>query len=368
MIRYRRGALLESGAAALVNTVNEVGVMRKGYALIFRDAFPENTAAYLDAVRAGRVHVGRMFITENHAPGGPRWIVNFPTKKHWRNPSKLEWIREGLRDLVRVVIENRIPSVALPPCGCGSGGLEWAVVKREIEGELSGLKDVEITVFEPEEAAPDTAHDAGVVLTPGQALMLEMIRRYAVLGLDCTNLEVQKLAWFLDRAVRALGLPDPLRLEFQARKYGPCADGLGALLAGLDGTYVSCEKRLDMAGPFDLIWVEDEGRARVVEELASEPVRPYLPALGKAARVIDGFESPLGIEVLATIDWLLAHDQVRPTRSAVKAALRQWPGGKPAVSRKLKLFDDRRIDLALRRLVGRGAWTGVSSAHSAPPA
>jgi O-acetyl-ADP-ribose deacetylase (regulator of RNase III) len=368
MITYRRGALLESGAAALVNTVNEVGVMRKGYALLFRDAFPENTAAYLEAVGAGRVHVGRMFVTENQAPDGPRWIINFPTKKHWRNPSKLEWIREGLRDLVRVVIEKRIPSVAMPPCGCGSGGLEWAVVKREIEGELSGLKDVEIIVFEPEEGAPDAAHEAGVVLTPGQALMLEMIRRYAVLGLDCTNLEVQKLAWFLDRAARALGLPDPLHLEFEAKKYGPCASGLGTLLAGLDGIYLCCEKRLDMAGPFDLIWVEDEGRARVVQELATDPVRPYLPALARAARVIDGFESPLSIEVLATVDWLLAHDHVRPSRSAVKAALRHWPGGRPAVSRKLKLFDDRRIDLALRRLAGRGPWTGAAGAQPSTPA
>jgi O-acetyl-ADP-ribose deacetylase (regulator of RNase III) len=368
MISYRRGALLESGAAALVNTVNEVGVMRKGYALLFRDAFPENTAAYLDAVRAGRVRVGRMFVTENRAPAGPRWIVNFPTKKHWRNPSKLEWIREGLRDLVRVVIEKRISSVALPPCGCGSGGLEWPVVKREIEGELSGLKDVEIIVFQPEDTGQETAADGHVVLTPGQTLMLEMIRRYAVLGLDCTNLEVQKLAWFLNRAARALALPDVLHLEFEAKKYGPCADGLGALLAGLDGIYVSCEKRIDMAGPFDLIWVEDEGRARVVEELASEAVRPYLPALARAARAIDGFESPLGIEVLATIDWLIAHDHVRPTRSAIKAALRQWPGGKPAVSRKLRLFDDRRIDLALRRLAGRGCWTGVTAVPPAPHA
>jgi hypothetical protein len=106
----------------------------------------------------------------------------------------------------------------------------------------------------------------------------------------------------------------------------------------------------------------------VVQELATGPVRPYLPALARAARVIDGFESPLGIEVLATVDWLLGHDRVRPTRSAVKAALRQWPGGRPAVSRKLKLFDDRRIDLALRRLAGRGPWTGVAGAPPAPPA
>jgi O-acetyl-ADP-ribose deacetylase (regulator of RNase III) len=359
MIEYRRGSLLESGAAALVNTVNEVGVMGKGMALIFRDAFPANTEAYLDAVRAGEVHVGRMFVTENRTVGGPTWIINFPTKRHWRNPSKLEWIQEGLRDLVRVVIEKRIPSVALPPFGCGSGGLEWAVVKREIEGELSGLKDVDIFVFEPADAAADAPDAAGAeALTPARALVLEMVRRYACLGMDCTNLEIHKLAWFLDRAIRALQLPDLLRLTFEAKTYGPYADRLGGLIDGLDGCYLRCEKRLSVAGPFDLIWFEDARRDEVAGALAAEPARRYVPALERAAALIDGFESPLGMELLATTDWLLVHDKVRPTRAAVKAAMRHWPGGKSAAARKLRLFDDRRLDLALRRLT-----SGRASAH-----
>ena len=355
MIEYRQGNLLESAAAALVNTVNEVGVMGKGFALIFRDAFPANTAAYLAAVRAGDIRVGRMFVTETGSLGGPTWVINFPTKKHWRNPSKLEWIQDGLRDLVRVVTEKRIPSVALPPFGCGSGGLDWAVVKREIEGELGGLKDVDIIVFEPADAgegAPEQAE--GETLTPARALILDMIRRYAVLGLDCTNFEAHKLAWFLHRAIRTLRLPDPLYLRFEARKYGPYAAQLNGLLDGLDGSYLRYEKRLSVAGPFDLIWFEDGRRDALAEVLRTEPVRLYLPALERAAGVIDGFESPLGMELLATVDWLLVRERVRPTTVAVKAAARHWPGGKPAAARKLSLFDDRRLDLALKRLVGRG--------------
>jgi O-acetyl-ADP-ribose deacetylase (regulator of RNase III) len=354
MIEYRQGNLFESGAAALVNTVNEVGAMRKGFALCFRDAFPANTAAYLEAVRTGEVRVGRMFVTENQSPDGPAWIINFPTKKHWRNLSKLEWIREGLRDLARVVRERHIPSVALPPCGCGSGGLDWTVVKREIEGELSELTDVRIMVFEPADAEPAAADETEAdVLTPARALILEMVRRYAVLGMDCTNFEIQKLAWFLDRGIRALGLTDPLRLQFDARKYGPYADGLRALLDGLDGTFLCCEKRLSVAGPFDLIWFEDSRREVVADALRRGAARPYLPALERAARVIDGFESPFGMELLATVDWILVHDGARPTRAAVKAAARNWPGGKAAVARKLKLFEDRYLDLALRRLTER---------------
>jgi O-acetyl-ADP-ribose deacetylase (regulator of RNase III) len=355
MIEYRQGDLRESGAVALVNTVNEVGVLRKGVALLLRDAFPANTEAYERAVRVGEVRVGRMFVTENPTPAGPRWIINFPTKKHWRNPSKLEWIREGLRDLVRVVTEKRIPSVAVPPLGCGSGGLEWAVVKREIEGELSGLDDVHIIVFEPADPGPIASEPPdGAMLTPAQALILEMVRRYAVLGLDCTNLEIHKLAWFLDRAIRACWLPDPLHLQFEARKYGPYAERLSEVLNALDGSYLRCEKRSSMAGPFDLIWFEDARRDEVAAALGDEAVRPYLPALERAAAVIDGFESPLGMELLATVDWLLAHDSVTPTGFAIKAAARHWPGGRPAASRKLKLFDDRLIDLALRRLRGFG--------------
>jgi hypothetical protein len=296
-----------------------------------------------------------MFITSVDEPGDVRWIINFPTKKHWRNPSKLEWIRDGLRDLVRVVIEERIPSVALPPLGCGSGGLDWAVVKREIEGELGGLHDVEIIVFEPSDAGAGAPKPAeGEPLTPARALVLDMIRRYAVLGLDCTNFEAHKLAWFLHRAVRTLRLPDPLGLRFEARKYGPYADQLNGLLDSLDGSYLRYEKRLSVTGPFDLIWFEDGRRDALDEVLRTAPVRPYLPALERAAGVIDGFESPLGMELLATVDWLLVHERVRPTTVAVKAAARHWPGGKPAAARKLRLFDDRRLDLALSRLVGRG--------------
>src|SRR5204863_4683207 len=125
--------LLTASAEALVNTVNEVGVMGKGVALMFREEFPEAAKEYEAAAKAHRVHVGRVFLTRNESLIGPRWIIHFPTKKHWRNPSKLEWIREGLKDLIRLVQEHHIASLALPPLGCGNGGLEWTHVRTEIE-------------------------------------------------------------------------------------------------------------------------------------------------------------------------------------------------------------------------------------------
>jgi O-acetyl-ADP-ribose deacetylase (regulator of RNase III) len=351
MIRYTEGNLLDAPADALVNTVNEVGVMGKGIALMFSEAFPANTRAYQEACKEGRIHVGQMFVTENPSLISPRWIINFPTKKHWRHPSRLEWIRQGLKDLVRVIREKDIHSVALPPLGCGNGGLDWQVVRREIEASLSDLPEVEVLVFAPTSAYQNAPKREGVdELTPARALMAELVRRYAVLGIECTNLEVQKLAWFLQRAIISLSLPDPLKLRFVANKYGPYADQLRHLLNELDGSYLHCEKRLSDAGPFDLIWFEDSKRERVNEYLQSSSGKDFLPALERTARTIDGFESPLGMELLATVDWLLSVGRKSATLSSIREGLTSWPGGRAAAKRKQGLFDDRLLSLALERL------------------
>src|SRR5262249_16847986 len=156
--------------------------------------------------------------------------------------------RDGLKDLVRVIRENDIRSVALPPLGCGNGRLEWEQVRHEIESALAELTDVEILVYAPTDAYQNTRKRTGVEeLTPARALMAGLIRRYEVLGNDCTNLEVHKLAWFLHRAIATLQLPDPLKLRFVADKYGPYADQLRHLLNALDGSYLHCDRRLSDA-------------------------------------------------------------------------------------------------------------------------
>lgn len=352
MVDYTKGNLLDDSADALVNTVNEVGVMGKGIALMFKERFPDNTAAYERACASGDVRVGRVFVTRIQALWGPQWIINFPTKKHWRNPSKLVWIRDGLNDLVQVIRAHGIRSVAIPPLGCGNGGLEWLQVRQEIEAAFAGVPDVEVRVYVPTREYQNAPKREGVhELTPARAIIAELIRGYSVLGLDCTNLEVHKLAWFMDRSVNRLRLPDPLKLEFTANKYGPYADRLRHLLNGLDGSYLHCEKRLADAGALDLIWFEDSERQRVQDYLRTEPAAPYLPALEKTATVIDGFESPLGMELLATVDWLLIKENCDPSVLAIREALAKWAGGQAAGRRKQKLFDDRLIRLAVDRLM-----------------
>lgn len=170
LLNIKQGNLLDAPAEALVNTVNEVGVMGKGIALMFRDAFPENTRTYEAACKRGEVMVGRMLAVQNRDLSGPRWIINFPTKKHWRHPSKLEWVREGLLDLVRVLAAKRIRSVALPPLGCGNGGLEWNQVRREIEAALAAVPDVEAIVFEPTSVYQNAPKRQGLeALTPARS-------------------------------------------------------------------------------------------------------------------------------------------------------------------------------------------------------
>jgi O-acetyl-ADP-ribose deacetylase (regulator of RNase III) len=351
MIRYTQGNLLEASADALVNTVNEVGVMGKGIALQFREAFQENNRIYEQACRNRQLQVGRVLITRHDSLLGPRWIINFPTKKHWRFPSRMEWIRAGLDDLARVIREYEIKSIALPPLGCGNGGLQWPHVRSEIEARLGSLEDVDILVFAPTEQYYNTPKRAGLeALTPARALIAELARRYAVLGLECTNLELQKLAWFLTRTLRRLGLQDELDLQFAANKYGPYADRLRHLLDNLDGSYLHCEKRLSDAGPFDLIWFEYAKREALADYLASESAQVFIPALDEATRIIDGFESPLGMELLATVDWLITREECEPTAVSVKAGIAHWPGGRTAGRRKLKQFNDRLLELALARL------------------
>jgi len=351
MIRYTTGNLLEAKAEALVNTVNTVGIMGKGIALMFREAFAENFRAYAAACKQGEVRIGHMFVTERNAVLGPRWIINFPTKQDWRTKTRLSWVVDGLADLRRVIVDHGIRSIALPPLGCGNGGLDWVEVQPKIEEALGDLDDVDIQVYEPTREYQNVAKRHGVEkLTPARALIAELVRRYWVLGIECSLLEIQKLAWLLQRRATILGLDDPLRLHFKAHKYGPYAQDLQHLLNSLDGSYLHCEKRLADAGPTDVIWFEEERRPRMEAYLRSGEATPYHQALEQTGALIDGFQSPLGMELLATVDWLLSEGGVEATVPAVKAGLSEWPGGKPAGQRKLALFDDRMIELALQRL------------------
>jgi hypothetical protein len=274
----------------------------------------------------------------------------------------LEWVVDGLKDLRRLIEERGIRSIALPPLGCGNGGLDWRDVRPEIERSLGQLRDVDVWVFEPTPKYQNVAKRTGVMkLTPARALVAEMIRRYWVLGIDCTYLEVQKLCWFLERSIHELELHDPLDLRFEADKYGPYSDRLRHLLDGLDGSYLHCEKRLSDAGPSDTIWFDEERRSFVDAFLSQESLRSLRTILDQTGERIDGFESPLGMELLATVDWLIEREHCGRSVSAIREGLSKWPAGTAAAERKQRIFNDRLISLALDRLASRSVGSAVQS-------
>lgn len=350
MIKFIQGNLLEANVDALVNTVNTVGVMGKGIALMFKERFPDNTHAYTKACKDKKVTTGKMFVTDTGELMGPRWIVNFPTKQHWRAKSQMQWIIDGLLDLRRFIEANHINSIAIPPLGSGNGGLNWDEVKPYINQILGDIKNIEISVYEPTARYQNVSKSKGVEqLTPARALIAELVRRYWVLGIECSLLEIQKLAWFLERTTESEGLKNPLNLKFVANKYGPYADKLRHLLDGLDGSYLKSEKRISDCEPLDIIWFNDAKRDKISVYLNSE-AKEYLPALEKTSKLIDGFESPYAMELLSTVDWLLFKQEVSPDAEALLEAIGNWPAGEKWAQRKLKLFNINKLDLALNRL------------------
>lgn len=316
MLKLVTGNLLDAKAEALVNTVNTAGVMGKGLALQFKKAFPANCKAYQAACKRGAVQIGEMFVFEAGGIVLPRYIINFPTKKHWRSASKLEYIELGLSDLVRVIRDRKIQSVAIPPLGAGLGGLDWTKVRPLIESGLRELTDVEVLLFEPKGAPPARAmknKTARPRMTPGRAAVLALMSRYMVPGYDylLSLLEVQKLAYFLQEA------GEPLRLEYKANFYGPYADNLRHVLHHIEGHFIEGfgDGENKPTTPLKLL----AGAAEEVESFLAANHEAQL-RLSKVADLIEGYETPFGMELLSTVHWVAKHDQAA-SRSPDEAVL-----------------------------------------------
>jgi hypothetical protein len=168
-------------------------------------------------------------------------------------------------------------------------------------------------------------------------------------------LEVQKLAWFLERSIQQRGLEDVLDLQFQADRYGPYSPRLNHLLNALDGSYLHSEKRISDCGPMDTISFAEAEADVVGLFLRTSDAKPYAAVIEDTDKLIDGFQTPLGMELLATVDWLLIREHCQPTVKALREGLARWPAGSEAGKRKQRLFDDRLMGLALNRLVSAPA-------------
>lgn len=341
MIEPVRGNLLEADAEALVNTVNTVGVMGKGVALQFRQAFPDNYTAYRRACRRGDVRMGRMFTVPTGRLTNPRYIINFPTKKHWRGRARLEDIEAGLEDLVRTIKALGIRSVAIPPLGCGNGGLVWKDVRPRIESALAVLPHVRILLYEPGDAPEPEKMRVGTApprMTLARATLIALLHKYVEPGYRLTLLEIQKLAYFMQVA------GETLKLDFQKGSYGPYTETLHYVLQRMEGHFVRGYGDRSRSTAIGLL----PGAIDKADELLQQypQTRDRLERVGQ---LIEGFETPYGMELLATVHWVAQEDPA--ARGDVNTAVDRvyaWN------ERKRKLFQPEHVRKAWVRLRDEG--------------
>lgn len=336
----REGNIIEADVEALVNTVNTEGVMGAGIALQFKKAFKENFKEYEKAAKENRIEVGSIFVTETGKFTNPKYIINFPTKKHWRYPSKLEWIEEGLIKLRNFVIHNKIKSLAIPPLGCGNGKLDWNDVKPLILDAVKDIVDINVIIFEPSDFAYQKTSKKTVTkkpkLTSVRSMVLALLNRYKILGYELTLLEAQKLSYFLQR------FGEPLNLDFEKGKYGPYSQKLVHVLHDMDGHYLKGMKQ-KTAKPLDKISVTENELDNVHDFIEKNCTNEQKERLKEVYNLIEGFESPLGMELLATVDFIYK-DNPEVSSDNLQKEIFDWS------ERKKRLLKHDFINIALNRL------------------
>ena len=341
MVSFLKGDLFDSDVAAYVNTVNCVGVMGRGVALQFKKRFPDNFKMYEGVCKRKEMVPGKMLVYETHSVVNPKFIINFPTKRHWRGASRMEDIEAGLSDLVSVIQAKAITSVALPPLGCGLGGLDWNVVRTRMKSVLEQLNGVRVDIYEPS-SAPQTEkiprnHEVPE-MTMGRAALVGLVRRYLAGLLDpfITLLEIHKLMYFL----QASG--EPLKLNFEKGPYGPYAENLRHVLNRIEGHLLSgyADGGDNPNKPMELV----PGAAADAEQFLARHEETQ-ERMRRVENLVDGFETPFGLELLATVHWV-ALKGANGLDEVVKQVY-TWNDRK-------KQFSRRQIELSWKRLIQQG--------------
>ena len=352
MINYKSGDILKENVDALVNTVKCVGVMGRGIALKFKIAFPAIFKAYEAACKKNTVVPGSMFVYATNALVPPRFIINFPTKRHWRGKSSLEDIEHGLEDLARVIQQLGITSIAIPPLGCGLGGLDWSTVRAVIERKLSGLHDVQIIIFEPKGAPEsDSMHHAPKApkMTPGRAALIALMDRYLQVLLDpfITLLELHKLMYFMQVS------GEPLNLKYKKAKYGPYAENLRHVLNAIEGFYVTgyADGGDSPGKPLQIVPGATKDAVFLLKEHQETQVR-----IERVSKLVEGFESSFGLELLATVHWTVINEKPNSIQELIQS-IYKWNPHK-------KIFSERQIILAANILQNQG-WLETWPMHLA---
>jgi len=333
MIYFKKGNILEATVEALVNTVNKVGIMGKGIALAFKKKFPENYKIYKEACENNQLKIGDLLVTQTER-SIPKYIINFPTKQHWRSRSKIEYIEKGMEKLVEVIQEKNIQSIAIPPLGCGNGGLNWKDVKPVIVKGLESMKDsTEIILYEPGYNNQSVSSKKAVKLTPARAMLLSALNSYKILGYSINLLVAQKLAYFIQR------LGEPLNLEYEKGYYGPYSHRLQHLLKHLNGYYMHFKHEKTTPGTI----IKLDHLEEVEEYKNNNLTKEQKERLSRVNNLIEGFESPYGLELLATVDYI--HKQLGITDTdKISQEISNW------TNRKKDLMKPYHLEVANKRL------------------
>lgn len=343
-IELRTGDILKANAEAIVNTVNCVGIMGRGIALQFKKAFPANFRAYALACEGGEVQPGKMFVYDTGSFTNPRYIINFPTKRHWKGKSRIEDVESGLIALAREVSERGIKSVAIPPLGAGLGGLDWDDVRPRIAAALHDLPSLNVLIYEPK-GAPEVVKSRDVPnMTPGRAALVVLMNRYLQGLMDpfVTLIEVQKLMYFMQAAGQ------PLRLNYIKHHYGPYATNLSHVLNKVEGHFVAGYQDGGDQPDKELSIVPG---AISEAEAALEHEHEAQGRFNRVADLVDGFETPYGLELLATVHWV-ATRQGADTLEKALADVRAWNDRK-------KVFTERQVAIAFSTLNAKG-WLAAA--------
>ncbi len=303
MIEYVKGNIFDSDADCIFNTVNCEGFMGKGIAYQFKERFPDNNRQYKEYCKEGKLRPGVLLILTEKG----KTIVNFPTKDKWRNPSKMEYISDGLDEFIRVLPELRIKKVAIPPLGCGNGGLEWRDVKRLIEDKLRDCNTV-IQLYEPTSSGKVCYYEKHMT---AYDLVLLYVKEHLT---KASSLRFQKTIYYANYYCGAK------LYSFSRGKYGPYSKDLYNA-ADRIGIY---HKNSEIDNP-------KETYKTVYQTICSKNVddqlKKLLPAVDKALDIVNGMADDLILEGTATALYLIKDEKV--TKEAdIFEAFKEWSDDK----------------------------------------
>ncbi len=338
MIKYIVGNLFESKAEAYVNTVNTVGVMGKGIALQFKKLFPNNFKKYKELCDKKEFNIGQLLvIKDQNTITGEKTIINFPTKKHWKSPSEYEYIESGLNDLVKIINEYKIKSIAIPPLGSGNGGLQWSKVKSIIKEKLESIEDCDIYVYEPNSKVKEILSKERVKLTPARGMLLYMLFELVKNGEFVSEFASEKLCYFLQR----FGGQKHFNLEYSPKFYGPYSGKVKHVLNYLNGSYLMGYGGKDKK-PFEELDLIVDSESQVNDYINKDSELKEIVV--NTSSFLNGFYSSFGLELLSTIDYI-ANSNKNSDKEFIKNELNNWS------NRKKTLFsNDRYIDISINHL------------------